>query len=404
MKIKSNRKFRVLSLPVALAVLCGLGGTCPAFSQSWTPLSAAPSAFAVSSSADGSKVIAAGGDNNVRVSTNSGASWTGYLGNSTVVAVSADGNTLFASSGQLYASTNWGTSWSQLTNLPNYGGVSGAQFICCSGDGSKVLVAHGSGLYEANSLSGPLYSSFDSGYTWTTNNVPLAKWQCAAMSADGSKLFAAIAGGGLFASANFGQTWTSNATPNNSVIVAIAASADATKLAAASYSGNLYTSTSFGASWLANNAPNLSWGSIASSADGHKLAATVGAFEGASGGIYSSTNGGSTWVPNTAPVRNWTTVACSADGCRQFAAGYDGDKIYSVTLTTAPPLLQLANLGNAMMLSWPVTSTKVALQQSSNLVDWAIFPSVAALNVTNLNSQAMIQASNGGAFFRLQTQ
>src|SRR5258705_6545482 len=61
--------------------------------------------------------------------------------------------------------------------------------------------------------------------------------------------------------------------------------------------------------WISNNAPTLSWLSVASSADGAKLAAA--AFPGP---VYVSPNGGATWNATTSPNANWTSLASSADG------------------------------------------------------------------------------------------
>jgi hypothetical protein len=40
--------------------------------------------------------------------------------------------------------------------------------------------------------------------------------------------------------------------------------------------------------------------------------------------IYASTNAGVAWAPTTAPVEYWTSVASSADGSKLAASGYPG--------------------------------------------------------------------------------
>src|SRR5258706_4786195 len=68
-------------------------------------------------------------------------------------------------------------------------------------------------------------------------------------------------------------------------------------------------------------APYQNWLSIASSADGTRLAA-VGSY----GWLYASTNSGATWSPLTTvtngaePSRPWTSIACSVDGSKLVAA------------------------------------------------------------------------------------
>lgn len=67
--------------------------------------------------------------------------------------------------------------------------------------------------------------------------------------------------------------------------------------------------------WISNNAPTLSWSSVASSADGHKLAAIP-----FSGQVYVSPDGGATWNATTSPSAGWTSLASSADGTVLVAA------------------------------------------------------------------------------------
>jgi photosystem II stability/assembly factor-like uncharacterized protein len=70
--------------------------------------------------------------------------------------------------------------------------------------------------------------------------------------------------------------------------------------------------------WTQTTAPTNYWNSIAASADGNKLVATV-----YGGGIYSSTDSGTTWKPTGAPSgMPWKTVASSADGTKLIAAGF----------------------------------------------------------------------------------
>ena len=73
--------------------------------------------------------------------------------------------------------------------------------------------------------------------------------------------------------------------------------------------------------WIQTSATNTSWTSIASSADGIKLAATT-----YDGGIWISTNSGTNWKETTAPETSWTSIASSTNGSILVAAG--GGKIY----------------------------------------------------------------------------
>src|SRR5439155_9217377 len=72
-----------------------------------------------------------------------------------------------------------------------------------------------------------------------------------------------------------------------------------------------------GANWTQASAPGGYWSSIASSADGTRLAATL-----SPGGIYVSTNSGGTWTQSSAPTTHWGTIASSADGVQLAAADF----------------------------------------------------------------------------------
>ena len=118
--------------------------------------------------------------------------------------------------------------------------------------------------------------------------------------------------------------WNSNTSPYLNW-QSIASSADGTKLAAVPYGGQIYTSTNSGTTWITNN-PSGNWISIASSADGVKLVAAIGGFftSQAAGPIYTSTNSGLSWSNTIAPHWHWTCVASSADGVKLAAVAVSG--------------------------------------------------------------------------------
>jgi hypothetical protein len=92
----------------------------------------------------------------------------------------------------------------------------------------------------------------------------------------------------------------------------------------------LYNYTPPAAAWVQTSASNEFWSCIASSADGRKLAATVGSYtqQPSDGGIFTSTNSGATWSLTGAPTKLWTSIVSSADGSR-LAAGSWGGGIYT---------------------------------------------------------------------------
>jgi hypothetical protein len=103
----------------------------------------------------------------------------------------------------------------------------------------------------------------------------------------------------------------------------VASSADGAKLVATVNGGQIYTSTDSGATWTARDA-NRTWWSVASSADGAKLVAMVYNSQ-----IYTSSDSGATWTARDVG-RNWFSVASSADGTR-LVATVSGGQIYTST-------------------------------------------------------------------------
>ncbi len=223
------------------------------------------------------------------------------------VASSADGTKLVAagidiqSGGAfIYTSSDSGATWTQTT-APQQLWTS----LASSADGTK-LVATG---LDSNG-NGCTYMSSDSGATWTQTTAPQPGLWSLASSADGAKLVAAGGGpdtdaggaytGGacIYTSADSGATWTQTTAPQQSWSP-VASSADGTKLvAAADY---IYTSADSGATWTQTTAPRQDWQQVASSSDGTKLVAVssnlIATGRPFGGYIYTSSDSGATWTP-----------------------------------------------------------------------------------------------------------
>jgi hypothetical protein len=211
-------------------------------------------------------------------------------------------------------------------------------------------------------VGGGIYTSKDSGNTWTSNNVPKHNWTSVASSVDGNKLVAVFAfeaggiPGPIFTSTNSGNTWTSNYFGAVALWHSVASSADGSKLVAVNWS-SIFTSTNSGDTWTSNNAPQTLWSSVASSADGSILVVVA--------------DGGGIWVSQTAPA----------------------------------PLLNLTTANTNLALSWIIPSTNFVLQQCSDLTaaDWSVVTNVPMLNLTNLQNQVILSPPNGNDFYRLAT-
>jgi hypothetical protein len=227
------------------------------------------------------------------------------------------------------------------------------------------------GVWENPPNLGPIYTSTNSGITWTQTSAPSNNWVSVASSADGSKLVAASAP--VFINGG--------------------------------WAGPIYTSTNSGMTWISNNAPNELWDSVASSADGTKLVAAA-----QNAPIYTSTNFGTTWISNNTPSQTWLCVASSADGNKLVAAAlYDASfnpgSIYS-TYTAPTPLMKLTLSGGNLAFSWIVPSTNFVLQQNFDLTtaDWVTLTDTPVLNLTNLQDEVILSPTNSSGFFRLISQ
>ena len=247
------------------------------------------------------------------------------------------------------------------------GGLPNWTSIASSADGTKMAAVES---------SAGICTSTNSGDTWAQTSAPSAAWSSIASSADGTQLAATVDGGvndggGIYTSTNSGGTWTQTSAPGSGPFdrvgwSSIASSADGTKLAAVvNNRGGIYTSTNSGGTWTQTSAPSTDWSSIASSADGIKLAAVV-----LSGGIYTSTDSGVTWNQTSAPGAGWLSIASSADGTR-LAAVVDGGGIWTaqatIQTTQTTPGLTITPSGGSIIVSWPYPSSGFILQQNDDL-------------------------------------
>lgn len=254
------------------------------------------------------------------------------------ISSSADGAKLIAATAnglecQIYTSTNSGLDW-----ISNSAVAVGDACVASSADGTVLAVIGVGGVSNATES---LYISTNSGASWTcASKVTNEWWASVAVSADGRKL---VASGEIpeeiITSTNFGATWKQQiGTPvltGQSEWGPVASSADGTKLAAAVYNGGpVFISTDSGVTWV-SNMYNRAWVCVASSADGRTLGAgsasefLVNVYTNYAS-IYTSTNSGATWTTNVFPDSAMVlSIACSADGrkIRASVGDYHEDAI-----------------------------------------------------------------------------
>jgi hypothetical protein len=405
------------------ALGCLLGDVNPASAQiwAWTTAPTNQDWYSIASSADGTRLVAVTAalttpptDGSIYISTNSGATWFIVLASSNVswaaVASSADGTKLVAaadgvigaSGAPIFSSADSGMTWT-LTRAPS----NSWQSITSSADGAKIAaVANG------NSGTAGIYTSTNSGATWAQFSAPAMYWSAVASSADGTKLAAAVQAGNaidasghiiswsgfIYTSTNSGATWKRTSAPSASWF-AIASSADGASLAAVVYGGSIYISTNSGSTWSPTSTPTSPWTAIASSADGRRL---VAAADG--GSIYTSVDSGVTWLHNSTAVGiAWFSLASSADG-NLLVAGTFGTGV-ALSHSTPQPALEIEAPPGGLALSWTVPSANFVLQYSPIWgTGWTDVSAPPVMNLTNLNYEVVVSSTNSAGFYRLENR
>ena len=212
---------------------------------------------------------------------------------------------------------------------------------------------------------------------------PQQNWLSIASSDDGQKL-AAAGYGNFYYSLDNGLSWTLSSLGISDAIISIASSADGSRLAMvrdySSSDGYVLTSTDGGTHWSERVVLGSSkFYSIASSADGVKLVATA-----SSGYVYISNDGGQTWdsIGALTGVGDFRSVAMSDDGLKIAVAGLHG----ALRTSTDGGLNWISRTSDAGGQTW----ASITSSADGN------FLAVAPANGKILTS------SNGGATWTLQ--
>lgn len=347
------------------------------------------------------------------ISTNSGLSWTSNsapFASWFALTTSADGTKLAANSsgGVIWMSVDSGRTWASKP-VPATNWFS----LASSASGQTIVVSSRGG--------GWVYSSRDGGVNWATNVLPSIDEHGLACSADGKTMFAGSSPGGIYVSTNSGLTWQLTGAPTNLWWSALTCSALGTKVVAGTFAYlsqstiQLYTSTNSGVTWTPAHIPNAAQDCLrlASSADGSQLVALIQPpVSPSTTSMFFSPDSGSTWTPtgNFPPYAGWASVAISADGSQLAASAglaplqFVGGGIY-ISKSLPQPLLSGTRNGTQTFLSWTVPSADFILQQSSNLGGgiWSNLPVQPAFAASNLSYQVSFGSTGSPSFFRLKT-
>ena len=232
------------------------------------------------------------------------------------ITTSADGTKLaagiYGSSNYIYTSTNSGVTWTQQ-NSP-------AKFwtgIASSGSGTILAACAKAGTRAADYI----YTSTDSGVTWTQQTAAgQYNWSSITISSDGTKVAACIDPNqkivtGVYSGGSW--TWTYQAGANSSFWKSITSSSNgniiyACETNALVTTGNIWKSTNSGVSWTNISPFTSTWFGITTNATGTKVAAYTST--GSVGQIYVSTDSGATFSGPYSGAYRWKSISYSSDG------------------------------------------------------------------------------------------
>jgi photosystem II stability/assembly factor-like uncharacterized protein len=270
---------------------------------------------AITSSADGTKLVATVKGGNIYVSSDSGVSWqpdttVNFQQDWTAVTSSADGKIIVAvgTLTQIWCSANSGLTWTPTPKVSQFTGVASSH------SGEKLIAIDGQ--------TGYIFKSTNSGATWFQqgSDTNYTAWSDITSSADGTNLAATVQGGNILVSSDSGTSWQSKGTQQE--WSSITSSGDGTRLAATVKGGNIWISTNSGDTWTEDVSVGSTkkWKSITSSSDGMKLAAVTRVDVNNTGGnIWFSHDSGFTWYTSTQPKKHWKSIASSHDGLKLAA-------------------------------------------------------------------------------------
>lgn len=389
---------------LALIAICGVAAT-TVQAQHWSQ-SNAPSTnwFGMTCSADFSRLfaLAEGFDANpapMFASEDAGITWhqtSAPVANWASIACSANGQKLIAAgySGgpTFWSSTNAGDTWI-ANKYPAF-----AKSLASSADGMNLVAG---GVLDSSLGPGQyIETSSDGGVTWVTNVIPSASLflQGVVSSANGTRLAALVIDDQstffwFFSSTNSGNTWAQSAGPDNSGNWgSLACSADGSKLVASISIIGIFISSDWGQSWQQPN-PATNIANVALSADGQKLVMTDGA------SIYRSTDAGGSWVNMNAPNAAWNVLSISADGNMVAAAVARNGGIYTWRATSAPQLNIALSQAN-VVLSWSAPSNAI-LEQNADFTGTNWTQVALAPILTNGQYAVSIPIINRSTFYRL---
>ena len=261
---------------------------------------------------DGSHMYATSCCNGVYWSNNAGITWQPFPIQFAINGAQnllVDNQTVYVAAGQsLYATTNAGTTYTNLTNSTI------TDFITC-------FAKSGNNLYLGTTQSG-MYISNDNGLTWHGDTLGASGYNLLSITTVGNQVYATALSGGLYVSYNNGTSWSALNNGLNSYYTSEFISVGNHFFAAVNDT-SVYVSNNNGSQWNALSdmplgAPIHCFGNMGSVL-----------FSGTTEGVFRSTDDGASWTMVNQNLAS-PSVNCMATGSGNylFAASTIGT-IYS---------------------------------------------------------------------------
>jgi len=235
--------------------------------------------------------------------------------------IAAQSSGYSANSGTIYYSSNYGQTWTAVTNSPSNSWSS----VSMSSSGQYAIICVGN---SSIAVPGPVYISSTYGQTWTMTSLSVCG--NTAISASGQYMSVANQSGGVssssangtYVSSNYGQSWTRTFSTQGTYRVAMSATGQ--YQFTTSFTVGNYYSYDYGQTWtsmaaLTTLTANIQ--AITCSASGQYVSAASGAV------FYYSSNYGRTWTAGTSGA-SYNGIAISASGQYQVAGGWGNNLIY----------------------------------------------------------------------------
>lgn len=199
---------------------------------------------ALACSADGTTILGAAFFGYIYVSTDSGATFTPRLNDTTrawaTASCSSDCSTMLVAGGWsstrfIYKSVDYGNTWTEITNA----GISAS-----SSSWMSSAISANASVMVVGPQSGRPFVSRNSGGTWTEQtSLSTLSYSAASMSADGMRIVLARRVSTLLASFDFGSTWVTQPGAGTGDWTGLAVAGDGSRAAACANSGYIYTAS-----------------------------------------------------------------------------------------------------------------------------------------------------------------